>query len=261
MSQPSVPRCSRLFPLRLRASVVRSVPGRKAVALDLDGTLLDTLPDIAEAANRMLDDLGRPRADLDHGAQLHRRRHPAADQAPAHRTARRRARFRRCSSARCRCSSATTATRSPCTTRPFPGVLEGLERMRAAGLRLACVTNKADCFHRCPCWRPPGCAGYLELVVERRQPAQQEARSRCRCCTWREHFGVAPRALLVIGDSDNDSRGRAGGRLPGGLRALRLHRGQGCARAGLRCYSYRPRRGFLADPTRCSRERFCRPEG
>ncbi len=33
--------------------------GIRALAFDLDGTLLDTLPDIADAANAMLRDLGR----------------------------------------------------------------------------------------------------------------------------------------------------------------------------------------------------------
>ena len=32
----------------------------KAVLLDLDGTLLDTAPDLLEAANGMLRDMGRP---------------------------------------------------------------------------------------------------------------------------------------------------------------------------------------------------------
>lgn len=33
-----------------------------AIVLDLDGTLLHSAPDLAEAANRMLRDLGRPPA-------------------------------------------------------------------------------------------------------------------------------------------------------------------------------------------------------
>ncbi len=35
----------------------------EAAAIDLDGTLLDTLPDIADAARRMLGELGRPPAE------------------------------------------------------------------------------------------------------------------------------------------------------------------------------------------------------
>ena len=35
----------------------------RAVLLDLDGTLLDTAPDLLEAANGMLRDLGQPQID------------------------------------------------------------------------------------------------------------------------------------------------------------------------------------------------------
>ena len=32
------------------------------------------------------------------------------------------------------------------TSTPYPGVVEGLQRMRDLGLRLACVTNKSESF-------------------------------------------------------------------------------------------------------------------
>ena len=39
-------------------------PPIKAVLFDLDGTLLDTLPDLHVAANAMLRDMGRPELPL-----------------------------------------------------------------------------------------------------------------------------------------------------------------------------------------------------
>src|SRR5262245_65978478 len=44
---------TRQFPLRV-----------KAVMIDLDGTLADTIPDLAAAANMMLRELGRPALDV-----------------------------------------------------------------------------------------------------------------------------------------------------------------------------------------------------
>ncbi|MCK9202740.1 MAG: phosphoglycolate phosphatase, partial [Gallionella sp.] len=37
----------------------------RSVTIDLDGTLLDTVPDLAAAANAMLRELGRPEYDID----------------------------------------------------------------------------------------------------------------------------------------------------------------------------------------------------
>ncbi len=39
--------------------------GVSAILIDLDGTLLHTAPELAEAANRMLRDMGRPAASQD----------------------------------------------------------------------------------------------------------------------------------------------------------------------------------------------------
>jgi len=181
----------------------------KAVALDLDGTLLDTLPDIAEAANRMLGDLGRPRTDLatvrgyigDGIQRLTKRlltgqRDAEPDPALVERALPLFERHYR-----------DTFTQ---TTRPYPGVLEGLERMRAAGLRLACVTNKAIGFSD-PLLEATGLHRYLELVIGGDSlPTKKPDPGPLRYVAAR--FGLAADRLLMVGDSDNDSRaGRAAG--------------------------------------------------
>jgi phosphoglycolate phosphatase len=180
-----------------------------AVALDLDGTLLDTLPDIAEAANRMLDDLGRPRADLttvrsyigDGIPRLTKRlltgqREGEPDPALFERALPLFERHYR-----------DTFT---LTTQPFPGVLEGLERMRAAGLRLACVTNKALAFSD-PLLEATGVRRHLELVIGGDSlPSKKPDPGPLLHVAAR--FSVAADRLLVVGDSENDSRaGRAAG--------------------------------------------------
>ena len=88
--------------------------------------------------------------------------------------------------------------------------------MRAAGLRLACVTNKADRASAIRCSRPPGCAGYLELVIggDSLPSKKPDPRPLLHVAA---RFAVPAERLLVIGDSDNDSRAGARGRLPGGL--------------------------------------------
>lgn len=181
----------------------------KAVALDLDGTLLDTLPDIAEAANRMLSDLGRPRADLmtvrnyigDGIPRLAKRlltgqRNGEPDSAL----------FERALPLLERHYQDTFTL----TTQPFPGVLEGLERMRSAGLRLACVTNKAIGFSA-PLLEATGLRRHIELVIggdslPTKKPDPGPLLHVAAC------FSVPAERMLVVGDSDNDSRaGRAAG--------------------------------------------------
>jgi phosphoglycolate phosphatase len=86
----------------------------------------------------------------------------------------------------------------------FPGVAEGLEQLASAGFGLACVTNKAARFTRMHLDKA-GLAHYFSLVVSGDSlaakkpdplPLQHIAR----------HFAVAPKRLLVLGDSANDTQ-------------------------------------------------------
>ncbi len=107
------------------------------VSFDLDGTLVDTAGEIAEAANRAIADFGLPRQPVDeltrligHGAhalmrQLLARLGAALDADIVL------AAFERH-------YLDTTGTLG----QPYPGCAPALQRLREAGVRLACVTNK-----------------------------------------------------------------------------------------------------------------------
>jgi phosphoglycolate phosphatase len=95
-------------------------------------------------------------------------------------------------------------------SRPFPGVVEGLHRLRAASLKLACVTNKAGAF-TLPLLEASGLAPLLDATVssddvENRKPHPEPFLYACRL------LGVSPGEAVVIGDSANDAEaGRAAG--------------------------------------------------
>ena len=138
----------------------------RLVSFDLDGTLVDTAPEIAEAANRTLEELGfvrRPLAEivLLIGAgtrelttrlfERARRERPsiAADvplQAVLDRMDRHYAE-----------TSGTSAM-------PYPGAADALARLRRAGVLLACITNKEMRFTQ-PVLRSTGLAGCFDLIV------------------------------------------------------------------------------------------------
>jgi phosphoglycolate phosphatase len=96
------------------------------------------------------------------------------------------------------------------SSRPFPGVLEALQRLRAASLRLACVTNKASAF-TAPLLAASGLAPLLDAVVTadqvgRRKPHPDPFLYACSM------LQAAPADTVVIGDSANDAEGgRAAG--------------------------------------------------
>ncbi len=115
------------------------------VIIDLDGTLVDSVPDLAVAANLMLADLGRDPVPESHvrrwvGNGVPRLVHRVltgetdgeADEAT----------FSRGKSSFLAHYAEHVCDRSVC----FPGVEDGLARLAATGARMACVTNKPTAF-------------------------------------------------------------------------------------------------------------------
>ena len=173
-----------------------------AVAIDLDGTLLDTLPDIAAAADRMLTELGRPpvgpeivRGYIGDGIPRLTKRLltglPDGEPEPASLKVALEAFERHYRDTFTSCS------------RPFPGVIPGLERLRAARLRLACVTNKSASF-TLPLMEATGLSGYFELVVSGDSLPKKKPDPLPLLYVARQ-FALAPARLLVIGDSPVDT--------------------------------------------------------
>ncbi len=171
--------------------------------IDLDGTLADSVPDLAMATNLMLRETGRPelpesairtfvgkgiprlveralagardgvvdKATLDAALPVFERHYLAVN------------------------GKHTTI---------FPGVMDGLDALRADRLPLACVTNKAAQF-TLPLLEQLGIAHYFAQVIAgdtlpRKKPDPAPLLHACR------HFQIAPSAMLMIGDSMNDAQ-------------------------------------------------------
>lgn len=182
----------------------------RAVLIDLDGTLLDTVLDLHAAANAMLDDLGRPgvavesiRSYVGRGiANLVKRvlagSMAAADDGtppPADALAS----FKRHYSI----ENGRNATL-------FPGVREGLDALQALGLPLGVITNKAEAF-TLPLLQRTGLYPYFDVIVSgdvlpRPKPDPMPL-------LWASgRLAVSPLDVLMIGDSVHDFHaGRAAG--------------------------------------------------
>lgn len=173
----------------------------KAVTIDLDGTLLDTIADLAAAVNAMLHDLGRPpfrveliRTFVGKGiSHLIERTLDAADIRDANERVRAQPIFERHYEA----LNGRHATE-------YPGVREGLDQLRSSGFPLACITNKSTRFTT-PLLQKAGLAPYFDQVVcgdtlpqKKPHPAPLLHASGA--------FAIEPRDMLMIGDSLNDTQ-------------------------------------------------------
>jgi len=183
---------SERFPLRVRA-----------VTIDLDGTLADTVPDLAAAANAMLRELGRPGIELARIRNFVGKGIPrlvervlsanSGREAPAEVLERAHSIFERC-----------YALANGRHASVYPGVKEGLEALQSMQLPLACVTNKSMRF-TAPLLDQLDLARYFGHVVAgdtlpQKKPDPAQLLHACRA------LGVAPREMLMIGDSVNDAQ-------------------------------------------------------
>jgi phosphoglycolate phosphatase len=183
----------------------------RVVILDLDGTLIDTAPDLTASANAMLKELGMATRDRDTvatyigngisrfvkraltgetdgepDAALYERAYPIMLDHYRQRLSR--------------------------ESRAYPGVREALEQLSLAGFHLACLTNKPGAFAE-PLLKDLGLADYFELVVSgdtlpRRKPDPLPVQHAC------EFFAIKPAQGVLIGDSASDAEAARAAGMP-----------------------------------------------
>jgi len=172
----------------------------QAAIVDLDGTMVDTLGDFVAVLRLTLTELGLPlvdRAFVEHtvgkGSEHLLRRtlaHVGGDPALY--------------DAACAAYQRHYLDLNGQHSDVYPGVLDGLQRLRDAGLRLACLTNKPVAFAR-PLLASKGLDGFFELVFggdsfARKKPDPLPLLETCKA------LGTLPAHTLMVGDSSNDAQ-------------------------------------------------------
>ena len=177
--------------------------GVRAAIIDLDGTMLDTLPDFQVAINGMRADFGLAPITQEQiglmvgkGSEHLIRSVLALDWAPATIAAR----IDEALDAYQRHYLSINGNHSVL----FPDVIAGLQALKALGLRLACVTNKPISFTT-PLLKLKGLDNYFEVVyggdsLPRKKPDPLPLQTVCR------DFGLQPAQVVAIGDSSNDAQ-------------------------------------------------------
>ena len=172
-----------------------------AILLDLDGTLLHTAPELAESANRMLRDLARPAVSqallmsyIGNGISWLVKRALTGDMHAEPDVA--------------LYNQALPIfdkhyTELLLQSKPFAGVTQGLDEMKAAGFRLGCITNKAARFTG-PLLKGIGLAHYFDIVLSGDSLPEKKPHP-MPLLHAASFFNVPVGQLLLIGDSLNDA--------------------------------------------------------
>ena len=181
----------------------------EAVLFDLDGTLLDTIADLAEGANRMLAEIGRPLRTLEEIHSFVGKGIPNL--------------VRRCLTENAHASEDEIdvavgvfrrhyAVVNGHSTRIYPGVPETLAARRAPGGRLAVGPTKAGAC-TLPLLERMGLSGHFDAVVAGDTLAVKKPDPAVLFHTC-SLLGVEPARALMIGDSANDALAARGAGMP-----------------------------------------------
>lgn len=173
----------------------------QAILIDLDGTLLHTAPELSAAANRMLQDMDYAPVSqellasyIGNGISWLVKRALTGDM---HATP----------------DAALYEHALPIfekhytelllDSKPFDGVLEGLDAMQAEGFRLGCITNKVARYTE-PLLKGIGLAKYFEIVLSGDTLAEKKPHP-LPLLHAAKFFNLPIEKLLLIGDSLNDT--------------------------------------------------------
>ncbi|MES2608993.1 MAG: phosphoglycolate phosphatase [Pseudomonadota bacterium] len=181
-----------------------------AAIVDLDGTMVDTLGDFAEALNRMLRELALPAIGAQHIEHMvgkgseHLLRSVLGHVLASSGQAADAARVESLYPAAWASYQRHYLDINGQYAQVYPGVVAGLQALQAAGLRLACLTNKPTDF-AVPLLKAKGLHGYFSQVFggdsfERKKPDPLPLLKTC------EALGSAPARTLMVGDSSNDAQ-------------------------------------------------------
>ena len=118
------------------------MPAPKAFIFDLDGTLIDSLADIAESINRMLDARGYPRCQQEVFKQMVWDGMEKLVERALPQDVRNEALIKVCVEE----YRAHYDTLWNAQTRPYPGIVEMLKTLQARGMKLGVISNKAHRF-------------------------------------------------------------------------------------------------------------------
>ncbi len=168
----------------------------RAVIFDLDGTLLNTLDDLAASTNAALRQFGYPERTVEevrrfvgNGVRLLMvRALPQGEETPRFEEIL--AYFRQHYAAHCREATA-----------PYPGIPALLARLRERGVRVAVVSNKFDAAVKDLCHAYFG--GEVEVAVGESPAVAKKPAPDAVLAAMRE-LGVSPADAVYVGDSEVD---------------------------------------------------------